>query len=502
LDGPLLFFEVEMDKVELMVKKVGDEWCLFTQDGSRKLGCHPTEKEAYAQEAAIKHSMGEAESLVDPTLAGADRENALASIAFALAVSRAKALADLSFHRINLGEISIAPGSFEILPNGDVIKSIPLAGLGEEFINGPQKFSMTPKLVAEGIANFQADGSNPIPVYIGHNHTSSTPAAGWINDITQGEDGAPWGKLQFLKDTWDAITKGLYKYFSLEFYEQGLDRQGKNIGFQFDGGAILNNPFFPIRVDQGRRRGAGVCFALSRFSSEPTAADDGRDQGAATMSETATTAAAASTTATAAARQEPVVAGDRVTLSKAQFDGLLADKAEAARLKIELEAERAKGQTNEARITNLERSTQAGKIRRAIDRMQSQHGVVLQLGDFAIDSSDAECLAWLATCPFGVSTVDGLEKLARDEESCAHLPRIPLSKERGGGTNAAVPVDLSSEAGRNAAVQAEMVRVRRTYKADEIDLMLTRTHQTLEEFVRKDLAADHPEHAKHLLDRK
>jgi len=39
-----------------MIKKQGGRWCLFTKDGSRKLGCHDTEAEAQAQERAIEIS--------------------------------------------------------------------------------------------------------------------------------------------------------------------------------------------------------------------------------------------------------------------------------------------------------------------------------------------------------------------------------------------------------------------------------------------------------------
>lgn len=37
-----------------VIKKVGDEWCVFTKDGEKKLGCHATEAKAKAQLAAIE----------------------------------------------------------------------------------------------------------------------------------------------------------------------------------------------------------------------------------------------------------------------------------------------------------------------------------------------------------------------------------------------------------------------------------------------------------------
>lgn len=37
----------------LVIRKDGDDWCLYTHDGSKKLGCHKTKAEAEAQEKAI-----------------------------------------------------------------------------------------------------------------------------------------------------------------------------------------------------------------------------------------------------------------------------------------------------------------------------------------------------------------------------------------------------------------------------------------------------------------
>jgi hypothetical protein len=47
-----------------MIKKVGDEFCVFSKDG-KKLGCHPTEKEAQAQLAAIEASKHAVKSWVE-----------------------------------------------------------------------------------------------------------------------------------------------------------------------------------------------------------------------------------------------------------------------------------------------------------------------------------------------------------------------------------------------------------------------------------------------------
>lgn len=41
-----------------MIRQEGDKWCLFTADGSRKLGCHDTRDEALAQERAVQANKG------------------------------------------------------------------------------------------------------------------------------------------------------------------------------------------------------------------------------------------------------------------------------------------------------------------------------------------------------------------------------------------------------------------------------------------------------------
>ena len=44
-----------------MIKKKGNEWCVYTHDGSKELGCHPTKIQAHAQLRAIeasKHKKG------------------------------------------------------------------------------------------------------------------------------------------------------------------------------------------------------------------------------------------------------------------------------------------------------------------------------------------------------------------------------------------------------------------------------------------------------------
>jgi len=39
-----------------MIKKVGKQWCLYSKDGSKKLGCHPSKTAAQRQESAVNIS--------------------------------------------------------------------------------------------------------------------------------------------------------------------------------------------------------------------------------------------------------------------------------------------------------------------------------------------------------------------------------------------------------------------------------------------------------------
>lgn len=454
-----------------MIRQEDGQWCLFTEDGSRKLGCHPTEEEAKAQEAAIK--------------------------------AREGAARDSGSVRFELSDIDLTEGTFETLENGDVRKWIPLAELGEKWVNGGREFDMTPELVAQGIKNFEARGKNPLPVTFGHLDDSAAPARAWIEDLRigpppelkAGQDSRPWGFTRFLKDTWAAIQEGQYKYFSLEFYPASIDGKGKEIGFEFDGGAILNKPFFPsLRVDQGRA--AGACFALSKFrtSTRTTNNDRGRADGHGGKVMTDEEKKAQEEAARKAA--EVKTDGDKVTLSRSQYQDLLALERKNQDLTQKLEESRARNQTNEQRISQLEKTSIANRVRAAVKTLQRDHRIVVPLAEYAIDTSESECIEWLGTAPMGVTTVEGLEKLARDQEATAHLPRIPGGKEVGTGNDGRPPVDLASEAGRTEAVRRRAAQLKKDFSKEELENVTTRRRQTLEQYAAAELASDHPEYRK------
>lgn len=558
-------------RMDLVVRKVGGQFCLFTSDGTRKLGCHPTEKEAYAQEAAIKARQAAAEKLVSRELIGATRAGTVLALAAALedaggdeaqalglefirlgadafvaqmgcsgvskmwdsfggsfttCVAKANFAGDVNAFcgalkgaagncglgrsggsvRFDMGDINVADGSFETLQNGNVVKWIPLADIGEKWINGGHEFDITPELVAQGIKNFEGSGKAPLPITFGHLDESGAPARAWINDIASGPpqisglepDGRPWGKVEFLKDTWSAIQKGEYKFFSLEFYPNDVDGKGNEIGFRFDGGAILNKPFFPIRVDQSAKHGGASCVRLSRFTGGP-----GRKEGS-----TMTDAEKAEKEKAEAAEKERLekerksvrIDGDKVTLSKAQFDQMKKDADAANELRADLATSRAEKESVEGRIHKLEQSRKADKIRSAVKSLQDQ-GFIVQLGDFVL-KSDIDCFEWLATCPFGVSTAEGLQKLAEDSEASAHLPRVKLGGEKSGGTDRVPPADLSTEAGRNEAVRRQVAQLKRDYSPEELNAQMRRRKTDLEGLARHLLAGDHPDRRKELLEKK
>jgi hypothetical protein len=199
-----------------------------------------------------------------------------------------------------------------------------------------------------------------------------------------------------------------------------------------------------------------------------------------------------------AALERVHIEGDKVTLSREQYNELAKVRTENAALRGQVEEGRSRNQANEQRITQLERTSLAGRIRNAVKTLQRDHRIVVPLADFAIDSSESECLEWLATAPMGVTTIEGLEKLAKDQEATAHLPRIPGGKEVSGGSDVLPPADLTTEAGRSEAVRRRAAQLKREFSKDELQLTLRRRHQTLEEYAAMELASEHPEYRKEL----
>jgi len=388
---------------------------------------------------------------------------------------------------IQLGEIPI-DGAVETLENGDVRKWIPLALAGEDWKNGPFEFDITPKEIQQGIDNWIADGRLPIPVTLGHVDNSDAPAAAWIEDLAL-RDGEPYGLVRFLAKTWERIIAGEFKFFSLEFYQNGVDRKGNEIGFKFDGGGILNKPYFPIRVDDVPEQTASraMRYRLSRF----TSGDSRTPKEEVPMTTPAATTAAAAPAATPAKIEAAKVEGGKVTLNQEQFDVLMRSHRENETLRGEITTLRSEKESVEGRLTRLERERVHDRIKNAVSKLQDR-GVIVQLGDYAIDIQSS-AFEWLASAPWGVTSVEGLEKLAKDEDATAHLPRIKLGGEKSGGSDRQPPVDLSTEAGRQEAVRRRVAQLKREYRPEELAVALRNRPGGIEAMAKDDLAAEHPE---------
>ena len=194
---------------------------------------------------------------------------------------------------------------------------------------------------------------------------------------------------------------------------------------------------------------------------------------------------------------DPIIAGDRVTLTREQYNALHNSQREVERLRGENATMRSDKEATETRLSRLERSRTADRIRNAVEKLQSK-GVIVQLGDFVLEH-DAHCFEWLTGAPWGCTSVEGLEKLAKDDESNAHLPRVKLGGEKSGGTDRLPPADLDSESGRKEAVRRHVMRLKREYDKEELATVLRRRGTDLETFAREDLAAEHPEYADRIM---
>jgi hypothetical protein len=119
--------------------------------------------------------------------------------------------------------------------------------------------------------------------------------------------------------------------------------------------------------------------------------------------------------------------------------------------------------------------------------------VHIKLGDHDIDN-DADAIKYLDGMPFGVSTIEGLEKIAADADACAHLPHVKLGVEQpsGNGGRGEGEPDLGTEKGREEAVRTRVALLRKTYEADELEAVLQRRRQTIQDFARQELATEHP----------
>ena len=372
----------------------------------------------------------------------------------------------------------------ETLPNGDVMKEVPLALMGKDFQNGPYTFDLTEEKLAVIIRNFEERGQ-PIPITIGHyppEERQRQPAAAWIHKLFA-RDGKLWGLVKFLKETWDDISAGKFKGFSMEFWTESTDVHGNEIGMQIDGGALTNYPFFPVRVDNAAQRKGHSLITLTAFT--------GHGAGSERSSNVATEDKKNEETPKPAEKIEKD--GQRVTLSQRHFEDHF-EKAvrDAEGLRGELAVVRGTVEKHEKTIAAQAHEIKGRRIQAAIALAQAE-GVVIPLGDYAIDNH-TEAIEWLKSTPppFYVDTIEGLEKFVRDKDRMAPLRKLNREAPSAGRIDETAPgvdvPDLSTKEAREEAVRAHIRKLRAEYESHDI-AMLTKKHGSLEAFAKADLRA-------------
>lgn len=545
-------------RIDLVIRKEGGEWCLYTSDGARKLGCHPTEDEAKAQEAAIKAREGLAARHVLGALRVADRQHAIADLALALDHSEGDEGIALGREFIRLGaeafivrmgcdgiakmfesfggsftdceakaDFASDPEAFcgalkaaardcglsgtgklgadsgksmvlfdsridtslaTELEDGSARMEVLLAPEGKAYTNGGDSFNVSRADIDAAIRNYEARGG-PIPGTIGHypdGERQKQPAALWIENVYRKvKDGKAYlgAVVRFLRDTWTRIKSDEFKFLSMEFWPSDKDQHGEEIGMNLDGVAVLNYPFFPLRFDQAHA-GGGKMLILCAFGGQGGLSMDGKQN----------------------KDGKPGDDGDNKKDEKIQVD-----KVELAKLKTDseelskLKASKAGGEDEAValrkRVDDLEKkdaasqlALKARRIRDAVTLLTEQRGVHIPLGDHKIDT-DEGAIKFLDSMPLGVSTVEGLEKLAADAEAAARLPHVKLGGEVPAGDGKATlagRVDLGTEQGRAEAVRLRVAELRKTFPGAEFEHTLGRRHQTIEEYARQELHNEHP----------
>lgn len=118
--------------------------------------------------------------------------------------------------------------------------------------------NFTPDVLREFVANWQAAGSPPLPLYLNHPsddakgeaRTAERMAAGWILGAAEGgqlevrEDGL-WAKMRLNEKARAAVKSDELRFLSPEWYQQHTDRRtGERRGWWLSGAALLNDPFF------------------------------------------------------------------------------------------------------------------------------------------------------------------------------------------------------------------------------------------------------------------
>jgi hypothetical protein len=507
-------------RIDLVIKKVGEEWCLFSKDGTKKLGCHPSKEGAEAQERAIHSVVKDSET---PEESGQ-------------MIRLFDSQMDLSnFIRLDDGSVR---GDVRLAPESDPED--------DPFVNGPSSFTLTEEEVDQAVQNFKNRGA-PIPVTIGHHPDEDRqhqPAAAWIENIFREKrrDGNFLSAtIRYLAETWTSIEAGKFMFNSMEFFPNGKDQKGNDIGFNLDGCAILNYPFFPLRIDNADPGGRRL-ITLGRLKTSKKEKnkmtrfriylqEDGPDAGKPEVkkgvtikevegqfclfdadgnkgkcfptradAEAAKAAMGGGGTKTPPAPPTPPAGAgkDAETIKKTDLAKLRKDSEELQRLKnddpekVEL---RNRVKTLEEKDTRNETRITAGRIRTAVSTLRNDHKVLVRLGDHNIED-DQGAVKFLESMPFGISTVEGLEKLAKDSDSCAHLPHVKLGSEAASGRDGITgseELELGTEEGRAKAVRQRVINLRKEYGEDDLMTHCRGRRTTPEQMALDELKIENPD---------
>jgi hypothetical protein len=500
-------------RIDLVIRKEGSQWCLFTADGSRKLGCHDTKEGAMAQEAAVRSNEAKAASLA---------KDDASVLEVALALSGHVNLASPPGRVSVLFDSKIDTSKAVELEDGSARMEVLLAPEGTDFENGRDTFNLEKADLETAIQNFVKRGG-PVPVTIGHwpdDERQRQGAAAWIENLTRktiGDKSFLAATMRFLSNTWGRIKNDEFKFLSMEFWTDDTDQHGNSIGMNIDGAAILNYPFFPLRFDQSKKK-TGRFLTLGRFAGESRRAPmdfevkevngkfhvfgkDGKDLGS--------YASKAEADAEIVKLKAAPPAADTVTVPKTELEKLQADSRELVTMKqrgggsgggdnAEVVQLRRKVDDLEKKDAVNEKRTRAQRVRLAVDRLtkpakEGGLGVHVALGDHKLEDDDG-AIKFLESMPFGVSSVEGLEKLAKDTESSAHLPHVTLGSEQQSGikTGAGGRLDLSTESGRSAAVKQRADEIRKQYDPVVLAKHMESRGQSVEDFARDELHVEFP----------
>ncbi len=106
------------------------------------------------------------------------------------------------------------------------------------------EFEVTKWTLKDVVKNFKSN-KRGVDLAIDENHEPEHRALGWIKDVYQKGDETLYATVELTKKGAEALSEGLYKYFSPEIIWETVDEEtGEPIKNLLIGGAFTNRPFF------------------------------------------------------------------------------------------------------------------------------------------------------------------------------------------------------------------------------------------------------------------